>query len=157
MKKIWFILFLSMVFSKSSFAMEDNLKKAVEVAAHGSKFQGERIKIAAENMANIDSTSARAGGDPYRRKIIFATNRYNKNVRNNLVQTKKIDFDKSDFIMKYDPNHPAANEDGYVKYPNIHVEIEKADSSEAARGYEANLSIIEMSNSLLQKTVEAIK
>jgi flagellar basal-body rod protein FlgC len=157
MKKIWFILFFSMIFPKISFALEDNLKKAVEVAAHGSKFQGERIKIAAENMANIDSTSAQAGGNPYRRKIIFATNKYNKDVKTNVVQTKKIDFDKADFIMKYDPHHPAANAEGYVKYPNIHVEIEKADSSEAARGYEANLTIIEMSNSLLQKTVEAIK
>ena len=133
------------------------MKKSVEIAAHGSLFQSERLKIAAENMANEDSTAAIAGGNPYRRKVIFATNKYDKKLRTNVLFIKKIDVDKSDFLMKYDPHHPAANEEGYVKYPNITKEIERADASEAQRGYEANLSIIEMSNSMMQKTVEAIR
>lgn len=144
-------------FSDACFALEDDLKKAVEVAAHGGHFQSERLKIAAENLANEDSTSAIPGGNPYRRKVIFANNKYDKKLRTNVITTKKVDFDKSDFILKYDPHHPAANEEGYVKYPNIQKEIERADASEAQRSYEANLSIIEMSNSLMQKTIEAMK
>jgi flagellar basal-body rod protein FlgC len=58
--------------------------------------------------------------------------------------------------MKFDPHHPAANAEGYIKYPNVTREIERADASEAQRGYEANLSVIEVSNSLMNKTVEAI-
>jgi flagellar basal-body rod protein FlgC len=73
-----------------------------------------------------------------------------------VIRTKKVDVDESDFIMKYDPYHPAANAEGLVKYPNITREIERADASEAQRSYEANLSVIEVSNSLMQKTVEAI-
>lgn len=138
-------------------ALEDDLKKAVEIAAHGSKFQSERMKIAAENLANIDSTSAVPGGDAYRRKVIFAQNKYDRNLRTNVITTKKVDTDKSDFIMKYDPTHPAANADGYVKYPNVNRLIERSDASEATRGYEADLNIIEMSNSLIGKTIEAIK
>lgn len=155
--KLFFII--ALIFSSSGvcFALEDDLKRAVEVAAHGSHFQSERLKVAAENMANEYSTSANPGGNPYRRKIIFANNKYDKRFRTNVVTTKKVDFDKSDFILKYDPHHPAANEEGYVKYPNIHKEIERADASEAQRGYEANLGIIEISNSLMQKTIEAMK
>lgn len=141
----------------SAYALEDDLKKAVEISAHGSHFQSERLKIAAENLANEDSTSAKPGGDPYRRKVIFAQNKYNKNYRTHVITTKKVDFDKSDFILKYDPYHPAANAEGYVKFPNVMKEIERADASEAQRGYEANLSIMQMSNSLIQRTVEAIK
>jgi flagellar basal-body rod protein FlgC len=89
--------------------------------------------------------------------VIFANNNYDKRLRTNVVTTKKVDFDKSDFILKYDPHHPASNEEGYVKYPNIQKEIERADASEAQRGYEANLGIIEISNSLMQKTIEAMK
>ena len=153
-----FSILVTVIFSaKVCYALEDDLKKAVEVAAHGSHFQAERLKVAAENMANEDSTSATPGGDPYRRKIIFANNKYDKRFRTNVLTTKKVDFDKSDFILKYDPHHPAANEEGYVKYPNIQKEIERADASEAQRGYEANLGIIEISNSLMQKTIEAIK
>ncbi|MFK7973593.1 MAG: flagellar basal body rod protein FlgC [Rickettsiaceae bacterium] len=144
-----------LLFNPSCFA--DHLKQAVEVSAHGSKFQAERLKIAAENLANEDSTGVTPGADPYRRKIIFAENKYNKKLNTRTIITKKIDEEKSDFIMKYEPHHPAANEDGLVKYPNVIREIERADASEAQRGYEANLSVIEVSNSLIQKTIEAIK
>lgn len=157
-KKILFSILTTVIFlSRDCYALEDDLKKAVEVAAHGSHFQAERLKIAAENLANEDSTSATPGGDPYRRKVIFANNKYDKKYRTHVLTTKKVDFDKSDFILKYDPNHPAADIDGYVKYPNIQKEIERADASEAQRGYEANLGIMEISNSMMQKTIEAIR
>jgi flagellar basal-body rod protein FlgC len=132
------------------------LKKASSIASHGIRFQAERLKIAAENIANEDSTGVKPGADAYKRKIIFAENKYNKNLGTNVIRTKKIDTDNSEFIMKYDPHHPAANEEGYVKYPNIMKEIERADAAEAQRGYEANLSIMEVSASLMQKTVEAM-
>lgn len=141
-------------YAECSFA--DNLKQAVEIASHGSKFQAERLKIAAENMANEDSTGSTPGADAYRRKAIFAKNKYDKKIGANVVVTKKVDVDNSEFIMKYDPYHPAANDEGLVKYPNVTREIERADASEAQRSYEANLSVIEVSNSLMQKTVEAM-
>lgn len=136
--------------------LADSLKQAVEIAAHGSKFQAERLKIAAENMANENSTGATPGADSYRRKIIIPKNIYDKDLKTNILITKKIDTDKADFILKYDPHHPAANQDGMVKYPNVSREIERADAGEAQRSYEANLSVIEVSNTLMQKTIEAI-
>ncbi len=138
-------------------AKGDSLKQAIEISAHGNAFQSERLKVAAENLANKDSTSSTPGGDPYRRKVIFASNVYNKNIKTNLLHVKKVAVDKSEFILRYDTNHPAANAKGYVKYPNIIPEIERADAMEAQRAIEANLGVIEISNSLIQKTIEAIK
>lgn len=53
----------------------DDLKKASAIARHGARFQSERLKIAAENIANEDSTGATPGADAYRRKVIFAENK----------------------------------------------------------------------------------
>jgi len=152
-----FIASFLMMSGPSAYAIEDSLKKAAIISAKGSAFQADRLKIAAENLANEYSTSGVAGGDPYRRKIVIAENRYDNKYKANLLRTRKIGLDKSDFIIKYDPSHPAADGNGYVKYPNVSKEIERADASEAERSYEANLSVVEMSNSLIQKTVEAMK
>ena len=156
MKKTFLSIFFTIFLSLNHNVLADSLKQAVEIAAYGSKFQTERLKIAAENLANENSTNVTPDGDPYRRKIIIAENRFDKRTRANLIKTKKVDFDNSEFIFKYDPHHPAANADGMVKYPNIIKEIERADAAEAHRSYEANLSVIEVTNSLINKTIEAI-
>jgi flagellar basal-body rod protein FlgC len=140
-----------------SFALEDSLLKSIEVSASGSKFQSERLKIASENLANEDSVSLQPGGDPYRRKVVFAKNTYDKRLKTRLVKVKKYDFDKSSFKIKYDPNHPAADLNGYVKLPNVDKIIEKADASEAQRSYEANLGMIDISKQLISKTIEAMR
>lgn len=154
---VFYILIVTNLLAQPCYALEDDLKKAIGVATYGGRFQAERLKVAAENLANEDTTSVRPGGDPYRRKIVLVDNIYNKSMKTKVVRTKKVDFDKSDFIVKYDPGHPAANEEGYVKYPNVYKEIERADASEAQRGYEANLGVIEISNSLIHKTIDAMK
>ncbi len=156
MKKIILYINLILISCYAQNILADSLKQAVEIAAHGSKFQAERLKVAAENLANENSTGVSPGANAYRRKIIFPQNTYDKKLATHVLITKKIDTDNSDFIMKYEPHHPAANVDGLVKYPNISREIERADASEAQRGYETNLSVIEVSNSLIQKTIEAI-
>ena len=143
-------------FIVANYALADSLKQATEIASYGSKMQSERLKIAAENIANENSTADSPGEDPYHRKIVFVENKYDRNLRSNLVRVKKVTTDNSEFIMKYEPHHPAANEEGLVKYPNITREIERADAAEAQRGYEANLSVIEVTNSLTNKTIEAM-
>lgn len=132
-------------------------KKATVIASHGIKVQAERIKVAAENLANEDSTSFQPGGNPYQRKVLFTKNVFNKALNTNVIIVKKVDVAKSPFILKYNPHHPAADLNGYVKYPNVSKEIEKADASEAQRSYEANLSVIELSKNMMQRTIEAIK
>lgn len=156
MHKIVLFIMITIPIS-SALALEDSLEKAVEIAVHGTKFQAARMTVAAENIANESSTAMTPGGDPYRRKIIFAKNNYDKRLKTNVVSVRKYDVDKRPFQLKYDPQHPAADLNGYVKLPNIHNEIERADASEAQRTYEANLGVVEVSRSMIQKTVDAIR
>ena len=143
--------------SSPSFAEGDSLQNAMDIAINGTKFQAERMTVAAENLANESSTSMAPGGDPYRRKVIFAENKYDKTRGMNLIRVRKYDVDKTPFVLKYDPQHPAADLNGYVKLPNVMRDIERADASEAQRTYEANLGVIEVSRSMMQKTIDAIK
>ncbi|MES2214799.1 MAG: flagellar basal body rod protein FlgC [Pseudomonadota bacterium] len=155
------ILYLAIVAilstSFAAFATEDNLQKSMEIAVQGTSFQAQRMTIAAENLANESSTSMQPGGEPYRRKVIFAKNTYDRKLGARTVQVAKYDTSQTPFERKYDPNHPAADLNGYVLLPNVNRDIERADASEAQRSYEANLGVIEVSRSMIQKTIDAIK
>ncbi len=150
-------LIILMLLPFQSFAIEDSLQKAIEIAAQGNNIQSERLKIVAENLANELSTSDMPGGDPYRRKIMFVENKYDKYKKTNLLKVKRYSEDKAPFILKYEPSHPAADVNGYVKMPNITKEIERSDASEAQRAYEANLGVIETSRAMIQKSLDIIR
>ena len=136
----------------------DSLKQALKTAESGTKFQAERLKVISENMANEHTTGSTPGADPYRRKTIHATNVYDKATKAKIVKVKKYDVDrKAPMEVRYDPNHPAADINGYVKMPNVNKEIERADALEAQRSYEANLSAIETIKSMQSKTLEILK
>ncbi len=144
------VLIALFVITPSAFA--DALETAIEIAASGAKVQMERLTAAAENIANEDSTGSTPGEQPYRRKVVYVHNKYDPRLKTNIVQVKKYGYDKAPFLKRYDPNHPAADAEGYVLYPNVHKEIEKADTIEAKNSHEANLSIIEISKAMMQKT-----
>lgn len=150
------ILILALL-AKNAIALEDSLMKSVEIATKGNDIQSERMKIAAENIANEHSTSEKPGGDPYRRKVMFVENKYDKKKKANLLKVKKYSEDKSPFEIKYDPTHPSADARGYVKMPNVRKMVELGDASEAQRTYEANLGVIELSRSMIGKTLDVIR
>ena len=75
-----------------------------------------------------------------------------------LVEVDDIGFDDtSDFKLKYMPEHPAANEEGYVKMPNVNTLLEMNDMREAQRSYEANLGMIEQSRSMVMRTIDLLR
>jgi flagellar basal-body rod protein FlgC len=119
--------------------------------------QGERLRVISENLANADSVSEQAGGDPYRRKTISFKNALNKELGIDTVQVKKIGVDQSDFRKKYDPGNPAADKSGYVTLPNVNSLIELTDMREAERSYEANLKTIEAARTMLQRTIDILR
>ncbi|MCC2646913.1 MAG: flgC [Rickettsiaceae bacterium] len=145
------------LFANSAIALEDDLMRTIEIAGSGAKIQMERLKIAAENMANETTTGTMPGEKPYQRKVLFVENKYDPKLKTRVVKVKKYSVDNSDFIKRFDPHHPAADEEGYVLYPNVYKEIEKADTIEAKNSYEANLSVIEISKAMLQKTIEVMR
>ena len=65
--------------------------------------------------------------------------------------------DKSRFRLHYDPNHPAANENGYVKMPNVNSLIEMFDMREAQRLYQANLNMVDSSRSMIMATIDLLR
>jgi flagellar basal-body rod protein FlgC len=134
-----------------------DLRDSLTVAAAGMKVQGTRIKVIAENMANSDSTAETPNDLPYRRKVITFENAMDRQLGLEMVRVHKIDKDRSDFQRRYDPTHPSANAEGYVLYPNVNSLVEANDMRESQRSYEANLSVIEASKTLLMRTIEILR
>jgi flagellar basal-body rod protein FlgC len=134
-----------------------DLMESLAISAAGMRVQGERLRVISENIANVDSVSEIPGGDPYRRKTITFQNALDRELGVSLVKVKKVGLDPSEFTRKYDPNNPAADNQGYVKLPNVNALIEMNDMREAQRSYEANLKVIEVSRSMLQRTIDLLR
>ncbi len=133
------------------------LMKAFNIAASGLRVQSERVRVIAENVANSGSTGKEPGDLPYRRKTISFSSHLDKVVGANLVKIDNIGVDRSPFGQRYDPNHPAADANGYIQTSNVNSLIEMMDMREAQRSYEANLSVIKMTRELAARTIELLR
>ena len=125
------------------------------IAASALRAQQARMRIIAENMANANSTSKTAGGDPYRRQVPVFTPSKVQGWQG--VKMDKVEPDQSAFKTEYDPGHPSADAQGYVKLPNVNSLVEALDMREAQRAYEANLNVIESSRSMMLGVVSLLK
>jgi len=134
-----------------------DLTKAMDVAAAGLRAQGTRMKVISENLANANSTAETPGDLPYRRQVVSFKNEFNRRLGVDTVQVNKVANDPSDFQRKYDPSHPSADADGYVLLPNVNSLVELMDMREAQRTYEANLSVIETSRTMLNRVVDLLR
>ena len=134
-----------------------DLVNSLHIAASGMKVQSDRLRVVSENIANADSAGVRPGDDPYRRKVISFKNELDRELGVDRVKVHKHGYDESDFKKKYDPVHPAADEEGYVMMPNVNTIMEMVDMKEARRAYEANLNVIEVSKGMLQRTVDMLR
>lgn len=124
------------------------------ISAYGMKAQSQRVRVIAENMANANTGPDKPGANPYTRKTITFKNEMDKNVGQDLVQVDKVGQDTvKPYVLKYMPDHPAADAKGYVKMPNVDPIIETMDMREAQRSYEANLGMIDQSRSMILQTI----
>ena len=137
--------------------MSADLYSALSAASSGLRAQTIRIRLAAENVANANSTSETPGGDPYQRRMPVFRDMVDQETGARGVKVMRTAEDQSDFPVKYDPTHPAADENGYVKLPNVKTLIEMADIREAQRTYEANLNIIEGSRAMINRALELLR
>lgn len=131
--------------------------KSLFVAASGLKAQSGRMRVIAENIANADSTARTPGADPYRRRIPTFETIYDSKMQANRVELGKVENDRSDFNLRYNPSHPAANADGFVKMPNVDRLVEAVDMREAQRSYEANLNVITSTRTMLARTLDILR
>ncbi|MEM5502480.1 flagellar basal body rod protein FlgC [Ahrensia kielensis] len=135
----------------------DNLSVSMKVAAAGLDVESLRMRVVSENLANAQSTSDVKGGDPYQRKLVNFETILLRESDASSVGVSGISGDKRDFQMTFDPGHPAANEAGYVKMPNVNPIIEMADMREANRSYQANLEVFKQARELIGMTIELMR
>lgn len=125
------------------------------VAASALRAQQSRMRIIAENIANAESTAPVDGADPYRRQVpVFQTREIDGATG---VELARVREDQGDFRLDYEPGHPAADAEGYVRRPNVNTLIEAMDMREAQRAYEANLNVIETARAMEQRTLDLLK
>jgi len=128
---------------------------AQAIATTGLRAHQARMRINAENLANADSTSKTPGGDPYRRQApVFEPTRV---AGGRGVKMARVEPDRTDFRQDYQPGHPSADANGYVKLPNVDSLVEALDMREAQRAYEANLNVIETSRAMEMRTLDLLK
>jgi len=130
---------------------------SIKIAASGLRAQTGRMRIIAENLANSNSTASTKGGDPYRRRIPTFQSVFDKEVGGLVVKQGQVKFDQTPFTLNYKPGHPAANDAGYVKVPNVNSLVELTDMRQAQRSYESNLNLIKASRRMLSATIEILR
>ena len=134
-----------------------DIAKALAISARGMDVQTARLRTIAENLANQDSTGSAPGAEPYRRKVITFENRMDRALDVEMVRIRSVGRDPSQLPQRFDPSHPAADARGYVRTPNVNSFIEVMDMREAQRGYSANLNVMEVTRSMLTRTLELLK
>ena len=130
-----------------------DLIRAMKISAAGMKAQGARLRTISENIANADSLPTAPGEKPYLRKVVTFKNELDRNLGAELVKVDSVRPVETGLQQRFEPTHPAANKDGYVDIPNVNSLVEMMDMREAQRSYEANLSVIEVSKSMIQGTI----
>src|SRR5438034_9342213 len=115
--------------------------RSMSIATSGLRAQAGRMRVLSENIANADSTAPTPGGDPYRRKVPTFSSELDRSLDAKVVTLGKVRTDQSAFRVRYEPNNPAADAAGNVKYPNVNSLAEMTDMRDAQRSYEANLNI----------------
>jgi len=137
---------------------------AIHASSSGLSAQRLRMNLISGNLANVNTTRTREGG-PYRRKeAIFAarpleesfqkilSNRLNREL--SMVNVDRVIEDSNPPVMKYDPQHPDADEKGYVSMPNINVMEEMVNMISATRGYEANVTALKAAKDMASIALE---
>jgi flagellar basal-body rod protein FlgC len=131
--------------------------KSMMIAASGLRAQSGRMRVLAENLANANSLARTPGGDPYRRQIPTMYSTFDRELQAQIVRAGAPIPDRSEFSVRHMPGHPAADEKGYVRTPNVNPLIETADIREAQRSYEANLNVITAARRMMQRTIEILR
>ena len=131
--------------------------RSIAIAASGLRAQAGRIRIISENIANAESLAQTPGGDPYRRRIPTFTSQLDRSLEARVVALGPVRPDTTDFKIKHEPGHPAADAAGDVKYPNVNPLIEMTDMRDAQRSYEANVNLIGATRAMIQRTLDILK
>lgn len=141
---------------------------AINTSASALTTQRLRMDVVSSNIANAQTTRATINEngefEPYRRKMVVLEEKDRSfdtflqqaqgNRGSSGVAVSQIVEDDEPFKLVFNPNHPDANEDGYVEMPNVDPLQEMVDLMSATRSYEANITTLNASKSMLMKALE---
>jgi flagellar basal-body rod protein FlgC len=142
-----YLVAILMTFLTYSAIAADPFESSLAMASSAMRLQNERLKVIAENIANIDVAPSSIEVEPYRRKIITVQQKYDPQIGKEMVAIDAVMQDNGEFLKKYQPSHPAADRAGYVLYPNVNAMIEMVDAKSAKAGFEAAVSGMEITKS----------
>ncbi|MBN1846426.1 MAG: flagellar basal body rod protein FlgC [Sedimentisphaerales bacterium] len=128
---------------------------AIDISTSGLVAQRVRSNVAAMNIAMADVVDTPQGGPYRRRSVLFGEGSDPQQRGSAGVHVREIRREDV-FRWEYDPNHPYANADGYVKLPGIDPLVEMVNLMEASRAYEANITAIEVSKAMLNSSLRLL-
>jgi flagellar basal-body rod protein FlgC len=127
------------------------------------------MQLIASNIANMQTTHTPEGG-PYRRRLMVVEavpqNEFGSQLEDFLnkpdeevlgVRATRVQLDNSPLIQKYEPEHPHADAQGYVAYPNINPATEMVDMINTQRSYEANVSAVRSARQMWTNAVDMLR
>ncbi|AVX20777.1 MULTISPECIES: flagellar basal body rod protein FlgC [Carboxydocella] len=142
---------------------------SLEISASGLTAQRLRLDVISNNLANVNTTRTQNGG-PYRRQMVVFAERadeltFAQALQNALGQQKPVPAgkgvrvvqvaeDQSPLPRVYNPQHPDADNQGYVTMPNVNVVTEMVDMISATRAYEANVTALNAAKSMAVKALD---
>lgn len=127
-----------------------DFSNALSVSSSGLQAQASRLRIVSENIANVDTPG-------YHRKTIPFETSGNARDGVQMVETGRVDLDRSDLERIYDPQHPLADEAGFYDGTNVDLIVELADAREAQRSYEANLKMFEQTRQMSSNLLDLLR
>jgi flagellar basal-body rod protein FlgC len=130
----------------------------LDISSSGLTAQRIRLDTIAQNVANMNTTRDAAGKlNPYRRRFaVFSPGTVDNPTSGGVhVQSIQVD-DKSKFRLKYDPSNPDADKEGNVHLPNMDMSIEMVNALEASRAYEANVTTMEVTKSMITASLRLL-
>ena len=137
-----------------------SLQRAFTIGASGLTAQRTRMETVASNLANARTTRTAEGGPYRRREPVFTAEPVRTSFGETLgralraVRVERIATDPSAPVLRHEPGHPDADEQGFVAYPNVDPVREMVDMMSATRSYEANVTLISGIRSMVRSALE---
>lgn len=134
---------------------------AIDISSSGLKAERFRMEVTANNIANANTTMTESG-DPYRRQAVVFSAEMDRAIAgtdNQLhgVHVMGVEGDQRAFPEVFNPSHPHANADGFVKLSNVQIPEEMVDLITASRSYEANSKAISVFKEMVERTLTLLQ
>ncbi len=136
--------------------MRDDMFNMLNIATSGLTAHREWMDLISGNIANAETTRTPEGG-PFRRQLALFMEMANQDGAPGGVKVQEVVDDDSELRKVYEPDHPDADPEGYVEYPNVNIVMEMVDLIAASRAYEANSAVLEAAKSGFLRSLQILQ